>query len=222
MKTIATLAATILIGLGLHATPASAAERDSGSVVEQPRIVAFGDSITFGGGSSNPDRQSWPSRIGAIRAAVPSGCLVTVNGPTKPAIVTYGRVVLSKRPDIVIVAYGMNDLIHSTGHEIYAGLRKVERRNTARGIVTYVATLTPVGERVWGLNETRTELNDLIRSRFAAWRVLDFDAALRTRTGRLDARFDSGDNLHPNARGYKVMARLVADKLGLNPVIFRP
>lgn len=185
------------------------------------KVVAFGDSITHGGGSAHPGYQSWPRRIGARRAAVPSGCLVTSAdlcvGHLRPALDTYGRVVLNEKPDVVIVAYGMNDLIHSTPREILAGIREVKDRNEARGVDTYVATLTPISYKVFGLNPYRVELNDLIRTRFAKWRVIDFDAALISKRGHLPARFDSGDNLHPNARAYRVMARMAKRALAVRP-----
>lgn len=208
MKTICTAIAALAIFA--HSTPAHAADE---------QVVAVGDSITYGVGASDPDRQSWPALIGAERAAVPSGCIVTdpCVGGVRPALETYGRVVLASKPDVVIVAYGMNDLVWSTPWEILAGLREVKRRNDARGVETFVATLTPIAERVFGLNPYRVRLNDLIRDRFAAWRVIDFDAALLSPRGHLPKRFDSGDNLHPNTRAYRKMANVAARALAAVP-----
>jgi lysophospholipase L1-like esterase len=211
MKTIATIATTaLLLTGGLFSTPANA----EGSQ-DDLRVVAVGDSITYGVGTYNPDRYSWPSRIGAERSAVPSGCLVTGDpcaGDTRPALEVYDRV-LAQKPDVVIVAYGMNDLVHSGPRQIVAGLREVKRRNDAHGVETYVATLTPISFRVFGLNSYRVAVNDLIRKRFPEWRVIDFDAALISNRGHLPARFNSGDDLHPNARAYKVMAKVAAKAL---------
>lgn len=171
----------------------------------EPSVVAVGDSITLG--ADVPRAQRWPVRIGASTVAVGGGCLVTVGCVGHPALRDYGRTVLTRQPEVVIVAYGMNDLIHSSAQEIVAGLKEVRRRNAARGVVTFVATLTPVRERAMGLNPARKELNQLIRKRFACWRIIDFSAALAAPGGRLDARYDGGDGLHPSARGYAAMAR---------------
>lgn len=169
-------------------------------------VVAVGDSITHGGGTYDPERFNWPQQMGAEVIAVPGGCIVTevCEGPLPSQ--GYRHDVLAEHPDVVILAYGMNDLIHSSAEEIVAGLKDLRRRNAKRGVATFVATLTPVGERVWGLDSHRVELNNLIRQRFAAWRIIDFSAALIGPDGRLPARYDSGDNLHPNARAYKKMA----------------
>lgn len=170
------------------------------------KVIAVGDSITHGSGTYAPRWYSWPKRMGAVKVAMPGGCIVTDECPGPLASEYYDRDVLSKRPDVVIVAYGVNDLIHSSAREIVAGMKELRRRNAERGAVTFIATLTPLGERVWGLDSHRVELNNLIRKRFAPWRVIDFDAALRGPDGRLPAEHDSGDNLHLNAAGYKVMA----------------
>jgi lysophospholipase L1-like esterase len=50
--------------------------------------------------------------------------------------------------------------------------------------------------------------------------VIDFDAATRNPANprRLRAEFDSGDHLHPNDAGYKVMAESVdLGLLGVTP-----
>ena len=176
----------------------------------EPAIVAAGDSITNGGGTAHPRRDSWPAIMGIGAAGVGGACIVTEGcaSGTPPFVKTYNRDVLARKPDVVIVAFGMNDLYLSTPKEITDGMKELKRRNDARGIVTYVATLTPVGDRMKALDPARKELNQRIKKRFDAWRVIDFNAALRGPGGRLPSRYDSGDGLHPNARAYGVMARV--------------
>lgn len=204
---IATVILGLLLSLGMLTAPAHADEQ---------HVVAFGDSIANGGGTYNPDRYAWPTLMGAERTGVPGGCLVTTadlcGSHMRPAIGFYGRTVLSQRPDVVIVAYGMNDLVHSTPSQIRDGIRALKDHNDRRGIETYVATLTPLGDRFFGLNRYRVRLNTLIRRSFGS-HVIDFDAALISPVGDLPNRFDSGDNLHPNARAYKVMAKVARTAL---------
>jgi lysophospholipase L1-like esterase len=55
-------------------------------------------------------------------------------------------------------------------------------------------------------------MNDWLRSR--GWAIADVDVRLEVHTtGALAPRFDSGDGLHPNAAGARVMARVIARAL---------
>ena len=55
-------------------------------------------------------------------------------------------------------------------------------------------------------------MNYWLRTR--GWMLADLDVRLEVHTtGVLAPRFDSGDGLHPNARGAHVMARVVARAL---------
>jgi lysophospholipase L1-like esterase len=195
MKHVAALFAAILFAT---ITPNAATADD--------RVVAFGDSITYGVGVKHPERDSWAALIGAQRVARSGGCLV-VSGcfGRGAAISTYGRV-LSKRPDVVVLAYGINDLLAlGTVEQLVDGIRSIIRTNRARGIRTYVATITPIRMTI-AFDPTRVAYNEKIRSAFGD-RVIDFDAALVGASGNLPRRFDSGDGVHPNRRGYAVMAR---------------
>lgn len=164
------------------------------------KVVAFGDSITKGRGD-----QSWPRGIGARRVANAGAGLVGARAGHRPAIETYRSTVLAQRPDVVIVAYGINDLGWSSTRDIMMALRQIKHWNKVRGVETWIATLTPLGADPWNLNPQRVELNERIRSSF--YRVIDFEAALAGPQGRLPKRYDSGDGLHPNALAYKKMAK---------------
>jgi lysophospholipase L1-like esterase len=83
------------------------------------------------------------------------------------------------------------------------------------------ATLTPfeetfAGQPLYGYYSEEKEakrqaVNAWIRTSGAFDGVIDFDAATRNPANprRLRAEFDSGDHLHPNDAGYKVMAESV-------------
>lgn len=83
----------------------------------------------------------------------------------------------------------------------------------ARGLPVFGATITPFGGdgQAYGTparEATRQRVNAWIRGsgRFDA--VVDFDAVVRDAANAtvLDARYDSGDHLHPNPLGYEAMA----------------
>lgn len=206
MKMIVTLLFALVAALGF--APSASAEKAPN--VHEPKVVAFGDSITWGVGTKHPGRQSWPARIGAHRVAHAGSGLVGARNGMEAGIDTYRSTVLPKNPDIVIVAYGMNDLHWSTTPEIMAGLRQTKRWNNAKGIETYIATLTPIGEEYeWApaLDPQRRELNDKIRAVFGD-HVIDFDEALADSEGYLPERYDSGDELHPSVVAYAKMAKV--------------
>jgi hypothetical protein len=58
---------------------------------------------------------------------------------------------------------------------------------------------------------TRTQVNAWIRTQHVFDGVVDFDKAVRDPVDRqrLQPAYDSGDHLHPNARGFAAMAQAV-------------
>ena len=131
------------------------------------------------------------------------------------------------RPGIttVIVLEGINDLGQpppASARDVIGGLRRVvhrlERRRGGgrRHLDVLVGTLTPSRRAggAYGTAETnakRHEINRFIRRSGIGDGYVDFARAVRdpVHQGRLAARYDSGDHLHPNAAGYRRMARTV-------------
>jgi lysophospholipase L1-like esterase len=77
-------------------------------------IVAFGDSIANGGEASSPDLVFWRRWIADLQLKYPSARITGVNGATGGDTTTRGlerlrAKVLDARPDLVLVAFGMND-----------------------------------------------------------------------------------------------------------------
>jgi acyl-CoA thioesterase I len=78
------------------------------------RIVAYGDSITTGGEASEPKLIFWERWADALRAKYPTANIETINGATGGDSTVQGLVrlhakVLSQKPDLVLVGFGMND-----------------------------------------------------------------------------------------------------------------
>ncbi|MES1254493.1 MAG: SGNH/GDSL hydrolase family protein [Acidobacteriota bacterium] len=194
-------------------------------------VVAFGDSITEGFGSTANSNNRWPNLLAKrlVAASTPRAVVNAGIGGNRilsegafqqgiNAVARFDRDVLPVAGVTdVIVMQGINDIGNAgdspipTTADLAAGLQQIVARARTHGLRVYGATLTPfvgapyytqTGER------KRLALNQWIRTSGAFDGVVDFDAALRD-PNRPDAvlpRYDSGDHLHPNDAGYKAMA----------------
>ena len=139
---------------------------------------------------------------------------------------TFGRSAQARLPQdvldragarTVIIFEGVND-IQQTPHqtdpqEIIAGLAQLAAQSRARGLRVVGATIMPFeGWNSWTpeLEATRVAVNEWIRAGGdgALAGVADFDAVTRdpARPARMLPAYDSGDHLHPNDLGDRVMA----------------
>lgn len=125
----------------------------------------------------------------------------------------------------ILVHEGVNDITaaqilaapaqHVTAAQIEAGLRTLAERAHARGVRIFAGTLTPLaGTRRFysdAVERERQAVNAWIRTAGVFDAVVDFDAALRdpAAPARLNPAYDSGDHLHPNEAGHRLMARQV-------------
>ena len=116
-----------------------------------------------------------------------------------------------------IVLEGVNDIGSTppaTARAVIEALRQVILRLRSAGVRALVGTITPAGSV--GIEETnRLRVNRWIRTSGFADGVIEFERAIRDpqAPSRLLPRFDSGDGLHPNARGYRRMAAAVPLRL---------
>lgn len=128
----------------------------------------------------------------------------------------------------VIVLEGVNDLGHPgtagrplsetvSAEDLIAGMKQMILRAHDRGIKIFGATLTPFeGTTIAGYftpekEAKRKALNEWIRSSKEFDGVIDFDKAIRDpqHPDRTLPGNDSGDHLHPNDAGYKVMGESI-------------
>lgn len=77
-------------------------------------LVAFGDSITAGGEASTPELVFWRRWVSELSARYPQAKINALNGATGGDNTTRGLErladkVISRQPDLVLVAFGMND-----------------------------------------------------------------------------------------------------------------
>ena len=128
--------------------------------------------------------------------------------------------------DVVIIQQGINDIIHPVGQEVNAfrpmsdlptveelieGLKGYIAKARSFDYKVYVGTLLPMGG--WRTDapfrqEMRHAYNEFIRTTDLIDGCIDFDKALRDPVNPdcFWPEYDSGDHLHPSAKGYRRMA----------------
>ena len=174
----------------------------------QGTVVAFGDSITDGFGSTIDQYNTWPDvlaqrlhasgrRMGVVNAGI-SGNTVTPCYPAAPdlgdpAVARFDRDVL-QFPNVraVIIMEGGNDLRMceaKTAADVIAGLQDLVTRAHAAGIKVLLGTYIPHVDRAGAAPEAvqansgdtdRQRVNDWIRAQAGIVdAVVDFDRALR-------------------------------------------
>lgn len=201
-------------------------------------IVAFGDSITDGVGTTLDKNRAWPSLLAAKlspASSVNATSVVNVglsgnrllrHGFGVSALARFDRDVLSLAGvRWMIVLLGINDITFPavpgmppsesvTADDLIWGLQQLIERAHVHGIRVAGATVMPVG----GVS-TYTESGEAIRQSVNRWirtsgaydAVIDFDAAVRDPADpkRLRADFDPGDRVHPNDLGNEAMAAAI-------------
>ena len=198
-------------------------------------VVAFGDSITDGVGSTAGADARWPNDlarrldevggpalsvadegIGGNRLLGGSGCC----GASAQA--RFARDALDQ-PGVrdIILLEGINDIGIGmarprlergvTAARIIAVYRRLIAQAHARNVRIFGATILPyqgAGYFTAAGETIREQVNEWIRTSRAFDGVIDFDAVMSDPVNplRLNPIYDLGDHLHPNDAGYQAMA----------------
>lgn len=200
-------------------------------------IVAFGDSITDGALSTQDANARWPDvlahRLGAKKKTGRLGVLnegiggnrVLHDGTGPSALARFDRDVLAQAGvRYLILMEGINDIGNAqnpnhpvdvvTAEDLIAGLDQLAARAHIHNIKVIGATLTPyvgAGYASPAGEAMRQAVNQWIRTSKDLDGVIDFDKAIQNPANPaiFNPAADSGDHLHPNDAGYKMMGNAI-------------
>lgn len=164
-------------------------------------ILAFGDSLTFGTGAS--EDESYPAQLESligrrvVRAGVPGEI-------TSQALARLPAALDEHSPQLLLLCIGGNDFLRRTGNaQAEQNVRAMVKLAKSRGVDVML-----IGAPEPGLTVTPPAFYAGIAQEF---RLL-YEAGVIGEVLR-DATLKS-DPIHPNARGYRVIAERVAAVLG--------
>ncbi|MGW4291352.1 SGNH/GDSL hydrolase family protein [Streptomyces sp. NPDC004673] len=190
-------------------------------------VVALGDSITDGWGSTPGRDRRWPDDLarrlradgtGVANAGISGNRVLTGNNGGPSAVRRLERDVLSQPGVRAVILYeGVNDLKAkdpASAAEIVAGYREITKRAHAAGLCVIGATVAPFkGWLQWDpdAETVRREVNRRMRADDGFDAVADVDRALRDPDDpeRLRPDLDAGDHLHPDDEGMRAIAGAV-------------
>ncbi|WP_158628800.1 SGNH/GDSL hydrolase family protein [Dyella choica] len=199
-------------------------------------IVAFGDSITDGYGSTPDANHRWPNdldnriqteaedlgRVSVVNAAI-AGNRWIYDGVGPAGVTRFAHDVAGvSGATHVMILLGINDIgigeldptQSVSADQIIAAMQATIAQAKAKRIKIYLATITPYNGASYydAAGELKREaVNAFVRSDNGADGVLDFDQVVRdpsNPTAILPA-YDSGDHLHPNDVGYQAIANSI-------------
>lgn len=193
--------------------------RDANAALAAPgaseaRVVFMGDSIT--------DNWQQPRFNGFFpgKPYVDRG----ISGQTTPQMLLRFRPdVINLKPKVVVILAGTNDIAGNTGpmtdDEIEGNLQSMAELAKANGIKVVLSSITPTSAyhvAANGIPQTTTRPMTRIKAvnewmkKYAASNghvYLDYFSAMVDATGLMKTEL-TGDDLHPNADGYAIMAPL--------------
>ena len=211
----------------------------NGIDVEAPEssaaVAILGNSITDGRGSGTNKQNRWPDilsqrllqnertkDVGVLNMGI-GGNAVLRGGLGPTGLERFQRDILDQNGvRWLIIMEGVNDLgatkdsaaAFKVADELIAAYDKMIKQAHAQDIKVYGGTITPINESFYYTDyreEARAKVNDWIRNsgRFDA--VIDFDKAIRdpNNQGVIQAGAHTGDFLHPNELGYKIMGEAI-------------
>ena len=198
-------------------------------------VVVLGNSIADGRGSGTDRNDRWPdnlarrlaanektANVAMLNAGIGGNAILRGGlGPT--ALARLDRDVLDQPgAHWLIVSEGVNDIGGARGpdssaavaRELIGAYREIITRAHARGLQVYGATILPFMGSQYGSPDheaARQTVNRWIRESGAFDGVFDLDVVMRdpVNPSRLRPGADTGDHLHPNELGYRLLASAI-------------
>ena len=163
-------------------------------------IVAFGDSLTAGYGAQ--PGEDYPSRLATIIGGVVVNAGVS-GDTTEAALARIDTDVLARNPRIVIVGLGGNDFLRG----VPISVTEANLRTIVAGVQHAGAMVVILEFRFPSLNARYDQMYERVAKESGC---LLISGVLR---GILTDPSLKSDEIHPNARGYQLMAERVAGPL---------
>ncbi len=163
-------------------------------------VLAFGDSLTFGTGAN--EDESYPAQLEkligrrVVRAGVPGEV-------TAQALARLPGALDEHSPRLLLLCIGGNDFLRRTGNrQAEANVREMVKLATARGVGVLL-----VGTPELGLVPSPPAFYAAVAKEYR----IPYEGGVITEVLK-DTRLKS-DPVHPNARGYRVIAERIAATL---------
>lgn len=200
---------------------------DGLDVLTQPlrgTVVAFGDSITDGAYSTidaDHTYSDWLARraddVAVLNEGIGGNQILADNAAGGQSALARFRRDAIEQPGVTEVVFleGVNDIgANATTEQIIAAMTQIINQAHAGCLRIIGGTITPFKNSVYYSDDhekTREAVNQWIRTSGQFDGVADFDRALRDPADPLviDPRYHTVGDLHPNDRGYQVMADTV-------------
>ena len=182
------------------------------------RIVAMGDSTTAGTPGWLSPVEAPPDGRGDrtsqyaywLMQAHPEWEVLNrgVNGERSDQIAArFDRDVIAAEPRVVVIVAGVNDVYQGRSVDHVTGqLARMYAQARAAGIKVVAGTIIPYNTATPEQNRRMHQINDWIRQQEGADLAFVDTRAAVARPGSPDLLVDSPDDLHPSARGYRLMA----------------
>jgi acyl-CoA thioesterase I len=163
-------------------------------------VLAFGDSLTFGTGAD--ERDSYPAQLALLigRKVARAGVPGEISGD---GLKRLPDVLDEHQPTLLVLCHGGNDFLRRLSkQQVAANVRAMIRLAKSRGVEVVL-----IGTPELGLSVTNPEFYGEIAKEFG----IPYEDSVIGKILR-DASLKS-DPIHPNARGYRLIADRVAELL---------
>ncbi|MFN0019915.1 MAG: DUF2920 family protein [Pirellulaceae bacterium] len=222
MPLIATLVGFVAVATAEEKPPAVESVVKRLAAGESTKIVCFGDSIT-GAYYHTGGERAWCDMLGlAIQRVYPQARLEMINAgisghTTVNGLARMEKDVIEKRPHLVVVMFGMNDVTRLPLDDFVANLTTIIRRSHAAGAAVILCTPNTVYENGGRPIAKLAELSERVRKLAKEQNLPLADCFAETTAFKerdlLSWMLGMSDEIHPNMNGHRTMAEVVSQTL---------